>query len=97
MALVIGAGIYGAGREYVSDKLSPITSKVPLGDLADEATMGVLSYFVAQGKIPLVNKIPYSKEIGKAGLTIEAARVGAYLGAKFVPSMTSSSSSSASW
>lgn len=92
--LIIGAAVYGAGREFVSNKLAPITSKVPAGDLADEVTMGVLSYFVAKGSIPIVNKIPYSREIGKAGLTIEAARVGAYLGSKYMPTMTSTVSSS---
>lgn len=90
--LLVGAAVYGAGREFVSDKLQPITSKIPAGDLADEVGLGVLSYFVAKGKVPLVNKIPYSKEIGRAGLTIEAARVGSYLAQRYVPGATQSSS-----
>ena len=95
--LVVGAMVYGAGREWVSDKLQPVLSKIPVaGDLADEVGMGVLSYFVAQGKVPLVNKIPYSREIGRAGLTIEAARAGAYLGGRFLPT-SSGSSAGASW
>lgn len=94
--LVVGAMAYGAGREWVSDKLQPVLSKIPAGDLADEVGMGVLSYFVAQGKVPLVNKIPYSREIGRAGLTIEAARAGAYLGGRFLPT-SSGSSAGASW
>lgn len=91
---IAGAMIYGAGREWTSNKLAPITAKIPFGDLSDEALMGVLSYFIAKGKIPLINRIPLSKDIGLAGLTIESARVGAYLGAKFIPGQTSSTSSS---
>lgn len=87
--LVIGAMVYGAGREWLSDKLQPLTSKIPAGDFADEVGLGVLSYFVAKGSVPLVNKIPYSRDIGKAGLAIEAARVGSYLGAKYIPSANS--------
>ena len=92
MGVVIGASIYGAGREFASNKLQPVFNKIPAGDLADEVGMGILSYFIAKGKIPLINRIPYSKEIGLAGLTIESARVGAYLGAKFMPMGVSTTS-----
>jgi len=88
--LLVGSAVYGAGRGFVSSKLAPVTANIPLGGLADEAVMGTLSYFVAQGKIPLVNKIPYSRDIGRAGLTIEAARAGEYLAARFMPNVTSS-------
>lgn len=94
--LIVGAAVYGAGREWASDKLQPLLSKIPAGDLADEVGMGLLSYAVATGKIPLVNKLPYSREIGRAGLTIEAARAGAYLGGRFLPT-SSGSSAGASW
>lgn len=93
--LLIGAAAYGAGREWVSQKISPVTSKLPIaGEYADEIGMGLLSYFVAKGKVPLINKIPYSREIGRAGLTIEAARVGAGLAQGVIPSMSSSGSAS---
>ena len=78
IGLVLGSMVYGAGRDVVSDKLAPLTAKVPAGDLADEVVMGLLSWAVSKGKIPLINKIPLSREIGKAGLTIESARVGNY-------------------
>lgn len=84
--LMLGAAVYGAGREWVSNKIQPITSKIPAGQYADEVGLGVLSYFVASGKIPLINKIPYSREIGRAGLTIEAARIGAGIGGQYLSS-----------
>jgi len=72
MKLLIGSMIYGAAREKISNMLVPVTSKIPLGDITDEATLGALSYFAAKkGKGVL-------KDIGTAGLTIEAARVGEY-------------------
>lgn len=79
IALIGGSMIYGAGREFVSTKLAPITSKIPAGELSDEVGMGVLSYFLYKGKIPLLNKIPMSRDIGRAGLIIESARAGEYL------------------
>lgn len=88
LAVVAGAALYGAGREWMSNKLQPLTSKIPAGDLADEVGMGLLSYAVATNKVPFVNRIPMAKEIGMAGLTIESARVGAYLGAKYLPGAT---------
>ena len=96
--LLIGAAVYGAGREWVSNKIAPVTSKIPAGQYADEVGMGVLSYFVASGKIPLINKIPYAREIGKAGLTIEAARIGSGLANQYMPtSGTTSTTQSTSY
>jgi hypothetical protein len=92
--LLIGAAVYGAGREFASDKLSVISNKLPFGELADEVTLGTLGYFMAKGKIPMINRIPYSKDIGKAALTIEAARIGAYVGQKYLPTSTATNSSS---
>lgn len=80
---VVGGMIYGAGREYVSDKLAPLTARVPAGALADEVVMGAASYFLAKGKIPFLNKIKVTRDIGRAGLMIEAARTGAYLADTF--------------
>jgi len=89
VALIAGSMIYGAGREFLSQKLEPLTKNIPAGDFADELTLGTLSYFMAKGKIPVLNKVKITREIGRAGLTIEAARVGAYLGSKFIPMTTS--------
>lgn len=73
---IVGGVAYGAGRQYASNALAPITAKIPAGQYADNVVMGVLSYLVASGKIPLINKIPMSREIGKAGLVIESAMIG---------------------
>lgn len=79
MNIIIGGAAYGAGRQYIAKAVEPITSKIPLGNYADNVVMGALSYFVAKGKIPLINKIPMSKEIGRAGLYIESAMLGSEL------------------
>jgi len=75
----LGAMAYGAGREMISNKLEPITMKVPAGEIADEVVMGALSYAMMKGKIPFINKYPITKEFGKAGFYIEMARIGNYL------------------
>lgn len=77
MGIVAAGALYGAGREWMSDKLAPITSKVPAGQYADEVVMGTIGYFLMKGKIPMLNKIPLSREFGRAALIIESARVGA--------------------
>lgn len=73
---IIGGAVYGVGREYANNALAPLTAKIPLGKYADNVVMGAISYFLAKGKIPLLNKIPMSREIGKAGLYIESAMLG---------------------
>jgi len=74
MAQVLSAGIYGALRGRASQMLSPITSRVPMGQYADEAVMGTLSYFMAKGKLGA-----QFKKVGMAGLHIESAMVGSQL------------------
>jgi len=87
MKLLIGAMIYGAAREKVSNLLTPLTSKIPLGDVTDEAVLGLISYYTAKkGKGVL-------KQIGQAGLSIEAARLGEYAVSKFMNNSTSGTSS----
>ena len=70
---VAGAAIYGAFRARVSNYLSQWTSKIPLGNVADEVGMGLLCIL---GKKFVGRRVPFSKKIFDAGLTIEAARVG---------------------
>lgn len=67
---LVGAGVYGAVREKASNMLTPLTSKVPLGNVADEVVMGAINYFGAKNTSGVV------REIFKAGMTIEAARIG---------------------
>jgi hypothetical protein len=69
-ALIMGSLAYGAMRQKASNALSPITSKVPLGDIADEVVMAGLSYLAMKKGKGII------KNIGKAGLTIESARIG---------------------
>lgn len=75
--LGIGAVAYGAGRDFASDKLSPLTARVPLGQFADNAVMTVLALALAKGKVPYVSKaLPLLRDVGKAGFAIEAALLG---------------------
>lgn len=62
---------YGAGREFINDKLDPITSKVPLGVIADEAVLGTLA-FIGHKKL----KKPMAKKALKNVLIIECASAG---------------------
>jgi hypothetical protein len=68
---IFGGMVYGGLRSKVAQLVSPVTSKIPLGNYADEAVMGALSYFVAKGKVKFI-----PKEIGLAGLMIESAVIG---------------------
>jgi len=72
----VGAMAYGAIRERMSMALDPVTQRVPFGQYADEAVMITANYLVASGKVPFVNRVPMIKQIAKAGLMIEAARLG---------------------
>jgi len=85
MGLIVGGAVYGVGRSYAEQLIAPLTNNLGmLGDYADEAVLGVTGYFMSKGKIPLINKVPYSKEIGKAMLVIESARVGSALGSQLI-------------
>lgn len=88
----LGAGAYGAGRQVVSNWLQEQAAKVPLLDkipgteYGDELLMMALNLTLKNGRVPLlnikvpyINKLPLSKEIGTAGYYIEAARIGAGL------------------
>jgi len=69
--LAIGAMIYGAARQKVSNALIPVTSKIPLGAYTDEAVLGGLAWY---GSKKIKNKT--LKAILRAALVVEAARVG---------------------
>lgn len=68
-----GAAIYGGVRAKMSQALSPLTSKIPLGEISDE--VGMLGVNLAVGRF-LGRKIPILRSITKAGMLIEAARIG---------------------
>ena len=69
----VDAMAYGALRQYVSNLISPLTSKIPLGNLSDEVAMGVINYFVAKKTGGMIG------DIARKGLIIENARVGEYI------------------
>ena len=70
MTVVVPAMAYGAVRAKISDALTPITSKVPMGNISDELVMASLSYFVMKKNLMGMGNI------AKAGLVIESARLG---------------------
>ena len=79
MASLLGAVGYGAVRGYMNNLLAPLTAKVPLGAYADEAVLLSASYLIAKGKIPFLNKVKITRDIGKAGMMIEGASIGQML------------------
>ena len=78
--MALGGAGYGFLREDVSDLLRAQTARLNIpsvfGEFSDEVTMGVLSWALMRGKIPIIKKLKLSREIGKAGLYIETARLG---------------------
>jgi len=68
--VILPAMAYGGVREKISNMLRPVTSKIPLGDVADEVAMGALTYYGAKKGKGMV------KKIALAGFTIECARLG---------------------
>jgi hypothetical protein len=84
MKVIIPAAAYGAARGYLSNLATPITSKIPLGNYADEALFGVVGYYLAK-KNPM--KL---RNVGVAMLTVEAASMGSQLvGTVGTPAATS--------
>lgn len=94
--MVFGAMGYGAIREVISNKLAPITAKVPAGEISDEVVMLAVSYLTYKNKIPLLNKLKFSSSVGRAGVIIESARVGEFLANNLNLKMINTGSSSAS-
>jgi len=72
-ATVLGAGLYGSLRERMSTALSPMLSKIPMGNISDEVGMGLVMILA---KRFIGNKVPLVKDIANAGLVIESARIG---------------------
>ena len=84
--------LYGASRQWLSEKLQPLTEKVPGGVYADNLVLGGLSYALATGKIPGINKIPMARDIGQSGLIVESALLGVDLKNNIMPGTDTSSS-----
>lgn len=69
-AILLSAGIYGALRSKVSNALIPITAKIPLGSVADEAALFGVSYLLNKKTSGLL------KSVGLMGMAVEGARIG---------------------
>jgi len=83
----VGAFLYGAIREATLAKvMDPILSRVPLPgtQYTDEIAMFAGSWALSKGKIPFLNKLKITRSIGRAGMIIEASRVGQQMGARSV-------------
>ena len=91
MSVLLGGGLYGAVRQKASNALMPITSKIPLGNIADEAVLFGLAYLVRK---KVSNKIV--KDMALAGMAVEAARIGEAVITGQVGLSASSSSSTSS-
>ena len=87
---VLGAGVYGAFRQKISDMLTPVTSKVPLGNIADEVVLGATAVLL---KKFIGRKMPILNPVFQGAIVIESARIGEAIATGQV-SMTGSSSSS---
>lgn len=70
VGIVLPAFAYGAARPMLSDWASPLTSKLPFGNFADEIVLGLAGYFMAKKGNGII------KNAGKAILTVEAASLG---------------------
>lgn len=86
--LLVGAGIYGALRERISDGIAPLTSKIPIGSIADEVVLLFAGSLVAKKTKGMLS------DVGRAAAVIEASRIGVALsdGSAFSRGMSSSSS-----
>lgn len=76
LGMVLAGMAYGASREWVSQKIEPLTSKLPGGYLADNVVLGATGYLLYKGKIPFLNKYAVTREVGKAMVYVESALAG---------------------
>ena len=83
----IDAMAYGAIRPMVSNLITPLTSMLPFGQLADEAGMGILNYLIAKKVGGTIGKV------ATKGLIIENAMIGSTLSSGLMGSSSSAQSS----
>jgi hypothetical protein len=89
LGLALAGAIYGVGRPYVEGVMPDAVSSA-LGGYGDEAVLGTVGYFAAKGKLGSNSMI---KNLGKAALIIESARVAS----SFTSTSSGSSTSSDGW
>lgn len=90
-SVVLPAVAYGAARQWLSNAAQPITSKIPLGNYADEALFGIGGYLLAKKGKGMI------KQIGLAMLTVEAASVGHQVIGSKVSTQPTDTGNSQSW
>lgn len=71
MQVFVGGGMYGAVRRYLDGLVKPITARVPLGSIADEAALFGLGYLAHKNM-----RDKTIKQVAMAGMAVEAARIG---------------------
>jgi len=71
MGMTAAAVGYGFLRGKLSSAITPLTSKIPLGNITDEVVLGMAGYFLAKK-----SKNKMLKNVGKAALLIEGASIG---------------------
>ena len=71
LSILFGAGLYGAMRQYIDGFVKPLTSKIPLGTIADEVVLFTGSYLLDK-KV----KDKTAKQVFQAGMIVEGARIG---------------------
>ena len=73
VAKALAAGLYGAIRQRTSVMIAPYTSRIPLGNISDEAGMLLVA---SMAKKFLFKKAGTLRDSLTAGQTIELARIG---------------------
>lgn len=71
LGLALAGAVYGASRPYI-EGVMPTQITSALGGYGEEAVLGTAGYFAAKGKFGNNSMV---KNLGKAVLVIEAARV----------------------
>jgi hypothetical protein len=90
MGTILPAFVYGAARPALSSLVSPLTSKIPFGNYADELVLGLGGYFMAKKGSGMI------RDAGKAILTVEAASLGAQTVGPMLNGMTATVSGNSS-
>lgn len=90
--LAVGALIYGIGRQQIAQAIQPFTSKIPLGNIADEVGMIALA-FAAKKFV----KNPMVAQVANAAITIEMAQIGQALASGQLGNLGVKTESTAAW
>lgn len=70
---VVGAGVYGAFRQKLSNMVAPMTANIPMGNISDEVVLGGLAILLDR---TVAKRMPIVKPLLKGAIVIESARIG---------------------